>query len=299
MRLATHRIALTAEEQAAKDHLASLFAEAGLSPMTLDRNEAQGWLDRSGEALDGIVAKRREGAYEGGERAMTKVKLQRSADCVVGGFRRESGGHLVGSLLLGLYDEEGLLNHVGFTSGLAREDKELVESRLAALPPVREEEYFTFSARFDTTNQKTDSSFAAEGTSTTDALVLAYKQPLLRGAWREYATSRQREADLVWKRQSEHEREQRHALIRDVSVQVAQDGLVIGMPLDHARRLCTCTPCPLAHSSTRPRWRRGDLGVFPAALGGVVSQSGGSQHFRAASGEFVADQADAVPVRQP
>lgn len=75
----------------------------------------------------------------------------------------------------------------------------------------------TFSARFDTTNQKTDSSFAAEGTSTTDALVLAYKQPLLRGAWREYATSRQREADLVWKRQSEHEREQRHALIRDVS----------------------------------------------------------------------------------
>lgn len=75
----------------------------------------------------------------------------------------------------------------------------------------------TFSARFDTTNQKTDSSFAAEGTSTTDVLVLAYKQPLLRGAWREYATSRQREADLAWKRQSEHEREMRHDLIRDVS----------------------------------------------------------------------------------
>lgn len=74
-----------------------------------------------------------------------------------------------------------------------------------------------FSARFDTENQKTDSTFAAEGTSTTDVLVLAYKQPLLRGAWREYATAVQQEFDYAWKRQSEHEREIRHGLIREVS----------------------------------------------------------------------------------
>jgi ATP-dependent DNA ligase len=92
---------------------------------------AQAWLDEG--KLEGVVAKRVDAPYAEGERAMIKVKRQRTADCVIGGFRyaRESG--LVGSLLLGLYDEAGLLNHVGFTSGLTAADKPELTRRLEAL----------------------------------------------------------------------------------------------------------------------------------------------------------------------
>ena len=89
-----------------------------LSPMTRDRNIALDWLRRSGGALDGVIAKRAALEYRPGERAMIKVKQQRTADCVVGGFRYARGTKVVGSLLLGLYDEDGLLHHVGFTSAI-------------------------------------------------------------------------------------------------------------------------------------------------------------------------------------
>lgn len=89
-----------------------------LSPMTCDRKIALGWLQRAGGALDGVIAKRAELEYRSGERAMIKVKQQRTADCVVGGFRYAEKKKEVGSLLLGLYDEEGRLNHVGFTSAI-------------------------------------------------------------------------------------------------------------------------------------------------------------------------------------
>ncbi len=92
-----------------------------LSPGTEDAALAQSWLD--GGKLEGVVTKRRDGPYLEGERAMVKVKRLRSADCVVGGFRYASTGGRVGSLLLGLYDDAGLLNHVGFTSAFAGIDK--------------------------------------------------------------------------------------------------------------------------------------------------------------------------------
>ena len=99
-----------------------------LSPMTLDRTVALGWLKRSGGALDGVIAKRADQEYRPGERAMIKVKQQRTADCVVGGFRYAEKKKEVGSLLLGLYDEAGLLHHVGFTSAIpAAERPELTE----------------------------------------------------------------------------------------------------------------------------------------------------------------------------
>jgi ATP-dependent DNA ligase len=104
-----------------------------LSPCTRDRDTALGWLERSGAALDGVIAKRRDAPYRPGERAMLKVKQLRSADCVVGGFRYEEGGGAVASLLLGLYNEEGLLDHVGFVSGLGREQKEALVDLLAPL----------------------------------------------------------------------------------------------------------------------------------------------------------------------
>ena len=104
-----------------------------LSPCTLDRKEALGWLERSGGALDGVIAKRRDEPYRPGERAMLKVKPLRSADCVVGGCRYEEGGGAVASLLLGLYNEEGLLDHVGFVAGLGREQKQALVPLLAPL----------------------------------------------------------------------------------------------------------------------------------------------------------------------
>ena len=108
-----------------------------LSPYTEDRNQAQAWLDQAGGALDGVVAKRRDGRYEPGERAMLKIKQLRTADCVVGGFRYASKGREVGSLLLGLYNDEDKLDHVGFTSGIPAEEKPALTKRLEALvePP--------------------------------------------------------------------------------------------------------------------------------------------------------------------
>ena len=104
-----------------------------LTPMTCDRKVALGWLKRSGGALDGVIAKRADFEYRSGERAMIKVKQQRSADCVVGGFRYAEKKFEVGSLLLGLYDEEGLLDHVGFTSAIPAKERPQLTNDLEAL----------------------------------------------------------------------------------------------------------------------------------------------------------------------
>ena len=104
-----------------------------LSPTTDDVEIAQKWLKTVGGALDGVVAKRLDAPYLHGERAMRKVKNIRTADCVVGGFRYGTGSELVASLLLGLYDDAGKLDHVGFTSALADEDKLALTKRLEAL----------------------------------------------------------------------------------------------------------------------------------------------------------------------
>ena len=109
-----------------------------LSPATMRLADAERWLKRVGATLDGVVAKRRDLPYSSGDRSgMQKIKNYRSADCVVGGFRYNEGSALVGSLLLGLYDEDGLLHHVGFTSTIKREDKPALTKKLKALiaPP--------------------------------------------------------------------------------------------------------------------------------------------------------------------
>lgn len=108
-----------------------------LSPMTRRRDIALSWLKRSGGALDGVIAKRCDLPYRPGERAMVKVKQQRTADCVVGGFRFAEKKLEVGSLLLGLYDDDGLLNHVGFTSAIPAAERPKLTKDLEALvePP--------------------------------------------------------------------------------------------------------------------------------------------------------------------
>jgi ATP-dependent DNA ligase len=104
-----------------------------MSPATREFAAAEAWLREAGRGdIDGVIAKRLADPYQPGERAMIKVKRLRTADCVVGGFRYESGGREVGSLLLGLYDDEGKLDHVGFTT-LGDQERPAVTRRLEGL----------------------------------------------------------------------------------------------------------------------------------------------------------------------
>ncbi|HVZ50507.1 MAG TPA: ATP-dependent DNA ligase [Pseudolabrys sp.] len=109
-----------------------------LSPATGKLTDARKWLKQVGATLDGIIAKRRDLPYESGNRhGMQKIKNYRSADCVVGGFRYNEGRPTVGSLLLGLYNDEGLLDHVGFTSTIKSTEKKALTEKLEKLiaPP--------------------------------------------------------------------------------------------------------------------------------------------------------------------
>src|SRR3954449_10596682 len=113
-----------------------------LSPATPRYATAEKWLKQSGGGSDGVIAKRIDLPYQAGNRdGMQKIKKFRSADCVIGGFRyatnRIANRKVVGSLLLGLYDDEGLLHHVGFTSAIKQADKPALTSRLEPLiaPP--------------------------------------------------------------------------------------------------------------------------------------------------------------------
>jgi len=109
-----------------------------LSPATSHVSVARSWLKKSDIKVDGVIAKRLDLSYQTGSReGMVKVKRLRTADCVVGGFRYASNDKVVGSLLLGLYDEKRLLHHVGFTSGLKAVEKGKLTKRLEKLikPP--------------------------------------------------------------------------------------------------------------------------------------------------------------------
>ena len=114
-----------AERRAALEQLLAKEKEPMLllSPATNERAEAIAWLQQTGGALDGVIAKRLDEPYRPGDRAMVKVKQRRTADCVVGGFRYDRAGAEVASLLLGLYDKGRLLHHVGFTSSIAAKDR--------------------------------------------------------------------------------------------------------------------------------------------------------------------------------
>lgn len=108
-----------------------------LTPSTRDRELAKDWFKRfEGAGLDGVIAKPVDLGYEPGKRSMLKIKHRRTADCVVAGFRvHKKGGELIGSLLLGLYDEKGDLHHVGVTSSFTMEKRRALWHELA---PLRE-----------------------------------------------------------------------------------------------------------------------------------------------------------------
>jgi len=118
--------------------LAGAAAPVHLSPATRDRALAEDWFRRfEGAGLDGVMAKRLDAPYRAGERTMIKVKHARTADCVVAGFRwhKQGPGTMVGSLLLGLYDDDHTLHHVGVAAAFTNAvRKQLV----AGLAPLRE-----------------------------------------------------------------------------------------------------------------------------------------------------------------
>jgi ATP-dependent DNA ligase len=145
--LATARDRKLAAEPLAKRRAAlEAFAKAQfkghptfrLSPATTSYATAKKWLAQAGGGSDGVIAKRLDLPYQAGNRdGMQKIKKFRSADCVIGGFRyatnKLAGKQVVGSLLLGLYDDAGLLHHIGFTSAIKREQKLALTERLEAL----------------------------------------------------------------------------------------------------------------------------------------------------------------------
>ncbi|PYM13835.1 MAG: ATP-dependent DNA ligase [Candidatus Rokuibacteriota bacterium] len=118
--------------------LASATPPVHLSPATRDRTLAEDWFRRfEGAGLDGVMAKRLEEPYRAGERTMIKVKHRRTADCVVAGFRwhKKGPGAMVGSLLLGLYDDDHTLHHVGVAGAFTNQMRARLVEELA---PLRE-----------------------------------------------------------------------------------------------------------------------------------------------------------------
>ncbi|MFN2461880.1 MAG: ATP-dependent DNA ligase [Candidatus Velthaea sp.] len=127
-----------AERRARLEEIAARFAARGivrLSPATRELAVVDDWYEKVGIALDGVIAKRLDRPYATGERtAAVKIKRIRSADCVVGGLRFASGDReAVGSLLLGLYDDGGLLDYVGFTSAFSNDERRTLLKRLRPL----------------------------------------------------------------------------------------------------------------------------------------------------------------------
>ena len=123
------------ERRKALERFAAKYLKAServrLSPATTEYAVAKKWFGTVGSTLDGIVAKRVDFNYRSGERTgMQKVKRIETVDCVVGGFRYATAKPVVGSLLLGLYDDDGLLHHVGFTSGIKASEKEEMTAKL-------------------------------------------------------------------------------------------------------------------------------------------------------------------------
>jgi ATP-dependent DNA ligase len=129
---------LATRRQRLEQALGGARAPVHLSPVTRDRALAEDWFRRfEGAGLDGVMAKRLDAPYRAGERTMIKVKHARTADCVVAGFRwhKKGPGTMIGSLLLGLYDDEGTLHHVGVAAAFSNKARQALVAELA---PLRE-----------------------------------------------------------------------------------------------------------------------------------------------------------------
>lgn len=141
---------LSARRMGLQEFAAANFTEGvQLSPATSDLARAQQWMQQgAARGLDGVVAKRLDCEYTSGERTgMVKIKRIRTADCVVGGFRWAQKGGEVGSLLLGLYNNHGELDHVGFSSSFSKEERRKLESILSPLIAKRSSDEAGFTGK--------------------------------------------------------------------------------------------------------------------------------------------------------
>ncbi len=163
------------KRRVALEKFAGGFGKKGpvrLSPATTDPRRAQKWFAKVGGNLDGLMAKNREAAYASGERtAMVKIKQIRSADCVIGGFRYATGARVIGSLLLGLYDDEGLLHHVGFSSAFKASERRELTKKFEAL---RGKSAFTGNAPGGPSRWSTARSGEWEAVRPTEVVEIAY-----------------------------------------------------------------------------------------------------------------------------
>jgi ATP-dependent DNA ligase len=137
---------LSARRRELEDFAKKCFAQNStfrLSRASTKLTDARRWLMTNGGGTDGVMAKRLDLPYQAGNReGMHKIKMHRTADCVVGGFRygerqQTAGKGLIGSLLLGLYDDEGVLHHVGFTSGIKAAEKNALTEKLEKIKAER------------------------------------------------------------------------------------------------------------------------------------------------------------------
>jgi ATP-dependent DNA ligase len=143
-----------------------------LSPATTDYNVANNWFRKTGRDLDGIIAKLLDATYASGERtAAVKVKRMRTADCVVGGFRYATGARVIGSMLLGLFDDDGLLHHVGFISGFKTSERPALTKKFERL---RKTPGFTGNAPGGPSRWSTDRSGQWEPVSPKMVVEVAY-----------------------------------------------------------------------------------------------------------------------------
>lgn len=125
---------LEARRTALLGALGGARAPVHIAPASTDREQARGWFSQyEGAGLDGVVAKPLDQPYRPGERTMFKVKHERTADCVVAGYREHKSGPVVGSLLLGLYDEQGALQHVGVCAAFPMARRRELAEELAPL----------------------------------------------------------------------------------------------------------------------------------------------------------------------
>ncbi len=123
-----------AERRAALLKSVKTNSSVGITPQTADVDEASAWFTQyEGAGLDGVIAKNRDGTYQPGVRGWVKVKHLRTVDCVVGGYRPATKGGGIGSLLLGLYDSDGVLHHVGHTSSFNAAERREIFERLQPL----------------------------------------------------------------------------------------------------------------------------------------------------------------------
>lgn len=179
-----------AERRAGLEQRVPSTTRVFVTPQTKDPGQAKRWfVDFEGAGCDGVIARREELPYRPGERVMVKVKHGRTADCVVGGYREGKTPGTVGSLLLGLYDAQGVLHHVGHTASFTAKEKKALMEKLA---PLRADEGFGQGRTPDAQSRWSAGAEEKPWVSLKPTLVCEVRYDYLQGSRFRHATTFQR-----------------------------------------------------------------------------------------------------------